>query len=142
MINDEQMLNHIYQNTQIGRESIVSVLRHAEEADFRRTLQQQLTEYDRIYQQAENLLRDQGKTPEKIDPLLKLNAQLTGALKAGVNDSPSHIAEMMIQGTTKGMTKSIRQLSDYEAKDGEVRALAEKLLATEKSNIEQMKSFL
>ena len=142
MINDEQMLNHIYQNTQIGRESIVSVLRHAEEADFRRTLQQQLTEYDRIYQQAENLLRAQGKTPEKIDPLLKLNAQLTGALKAGVNDSPSHIAEMMIQGTTKGMTKSIRQLNDYEEKDGEVRALAEQLLATEKSNIEQMKSFL
>lgn len=142
MITDVQMLNHIYQNTQMGRESILSVLRHAERPDFYQALQQQLAEYNKIYHRAEELLQIHGRQPEPISPLLKLNAQLTGAIKSGVNDAPAHIAEMMIQGTTKGLTKSIRQLNDFRSSDPEVRALAEKLLATEKSNIEQMKGFL
>lgn len=142
MITDTEMLNHIYQNTQMGRESIMSVLRHAERPDLYQTLQQQLSEYNAIYHRAEKLLQASGQQPEKISPLLKLNAQLTGAVKSGINDSPAYIAEMMIQGTTKGLTKSIRQLNDLTDGDQEVRRLAEKLLETEKSNIEQMKGFL
>ena len=49
---------------------------------------------------------------------------------------------MMIQGNAKGVNESIKQLNQYQAADGKVRALAEKLLSTEKNNIEQMKGFL
>ena len=142
MITDTQMLNHIYQNTQIGRESILSVLRHAEQPDFYQALQQQLAEYNAIYHRAEELLRKDGQEPEEINLLTKFNAQLTGAIKSGVDRSPANIAEMMIQGTTKGLTKSIKQLNDFQSGRPEVRSLAEKLLAAEKSNIEQMKGFL
>lgn len=142
MITDSQMLNHIYQSTQMGRESILSVLRHAEQSDFYQALQQQLAEYNQIYHKAEEMLQDRGFTAEDINPLVKLNAQITGAIKSGVNDSPAHIAEMMIQGNTKGATKSIQQLGDYEGGDKDIRALAEKLLSTEQNNIEQMKGFL
>ncbi len=142
MITDSQMLNHIYQSTQMGRESILSVLRHAEQPDFYQALQQQLAEYNQIYHKAEEMLQDRGFTAKDNNPLVKLNAQITGAIKSGVNDSPAHIAEMMIQGNTKGATKSIQQLGDYEGGDKDIRALAEKLLSTEQNNIEQMKGFL
>lgn len=142
MITDAQMLNHIYQNTQMGRENILTVLRHAEQPDFYDALQQQLSEYNQIYHRAEEMLKSRGLTPEAANPVAKLSAQLSGAVKAGLNDSPSHIAEMMIQGNTMGMTKSIKHLNEYGHTQGEVRNLAEQLLATEKSNIEQMKGFL
>ena len=142
MITDAQMLNHVYQSTQMGRESILSVLRHAEQPDFYQALQQQLAEYNQIYHQAEEIMQSKGIIPQDLNPLIKLNAQLVGAIRSGVNDSPSHIAEMMIQGNAKGVTKSVQQLSEYEPGDCKVRALAEKLLATEKNNIKQMKGFL
>ena len=52
------------------------------------------------------------------------------------------IAEMMIQGNTMGMTKSLKHLHDYHGKDERVRDLANKLLKTEEANIQQMKKFL
>ena len=142
MITDAQMLNHIYQSTQMGRESILSVLRHTEQYDFCQALQQQMSEYEQLNDQARKIMQNKGIDPEALSPLVKFNAQLVGSIKSGVNDSTSHIAEMMIQGNTKGVNESIKQLNDYKAADEEVRALAEKLLATEKNNIEQMKGFL
>ena len=142
MTTDAQMLNHIYQSTQMGRESILSVLRHTEQYDFCQALQQQMAEYNQINEQAREIMQEKGIAPEALNPLVKFNAQLVGSIKAGINDSTSHIAEMMIQGNANGVNESIKQLNQYQAADGKVRALAEKLLSTEKNNIEQMKGFL
>lgn len=142
MITDAQMLNHIYQSTQMGRESILSVLRHTEQYDFCQALQQQMSEYNQINDQARKIMQNKGIDPEALNPLVKFNAQLMGSIKAGVNDSTSHIAEMMIQGNTKGVNECIKQLREYENGDERVHDLAKKLLATEKNNIEQMKGFL
>ena len=63
-------------------------------------------------------------------------------MKTMRDHSTSKIAEMMIQGNTRGMTKSLQCLDQYSGEDKEVKALAEKLLRTEEANIEQMKPFL
>ena len=41
-----------------------------------------------------------------------------------------------------GIVKTIRHLKDLEGGDGRARALGEKLLATQETNVEQMKRFL
>ena len=48
----------------------------------------------------------------------------------------------MIQGSTMGVTKSLRTLRDCHPKDPKVKDLADKLLKTEQANIDQMKGFL
>ena len=63
-------------------------------------------------------------------------------MKTMGDKSPSHIAEMMIQGNTMGVTKSLRVIHDYSMEDERVSDLANKLLETEQNNIEQMKPFL
>ena len=63
-------------------------------------------------------------------------------MKMAADPSPSKIAEMMIQGNTMGMVKSMRSLRDYQGKDPEVKQLAEKLLQTELHNIEEMKRYV
>ena len=59
-----------------------------------------------------------------------------------MDDSRSRIAEMMIQGTTMGIVKTIRHIRDYEGDDPDARKLAQKLLDTQEKNVEQMKAFL
>ena len=59
-----------------------------------------------------------------------------------MDSSSSAIAGMMIQGNTKGMVKSMRQNRALTILDPKVSGLNNRLLQTELSNIEQMKSFL
>jgi len=49
---------------------------------------------------------------------------------------------MMIQGSTMGVTKMMRYISDMPNIDSDISQLSQKLLHTEQSNIEQMKSYL
>ncbi len=93
-----------------------------------------------IRKEADGKLRQRGIAPEGIGPMAKLSSRMMSGLKTMTNQSPSHIAEMMIEGNTMGMTKSIQHLHDYR-EDGEVRALANQLLKTEENNIRQMKQF-
>ena len=59
-----------------------------------------------------------------------------------MDDSRSKIAEMMIQGTTMGIVKTIRHLRDYEGDDQQALELGRRLLQTQESNVEKMKAYL
>ena len=124
MLTEAELLQYIYQTTEMGRDGIQSVLPHAEDETFHQALEQQLTEY------------------EKLNPMVKASSEMMSAMKTMADHSTSKIAEMMIQGNTMGMTKSLKHLHDYHGKDERVRDLANKLLKTEEANIQQMKKFL
>ena len=49
---------------------------------------------------------------------------------------------MVINGNNMGINKGLKHLHDYKGDDQQVRALTEKLIATEQANVEQMKPFL
>ena len=59
-----------------------------------------------------------------------------------MDDSRGKIAEMMIQGTTMGIVKTIRHLNDYQGDDSDTRRLGERLLDMQEQNVERMKAYL
>ena len=142
MLTETELLNYIYQATQMGQVGSQSVLPRAKEENFRRALKQQLIEYETLYKTTGKMLRVRGEEPKGLNPIAKTSSEFMAALKTMADPSTSNIAEMMIQGNTMGMTKSIQHLHDYHGKDERVRDLANKLLQTEQANIEQMKSYL
>ncbi|MSD39468.1 hypothetical protein GKD81_15815, partial [Faecalibacterium prausnitzii] len=119
-----------------------SVLPHAEDETFHQALEQQLTEYEKLYGATGKMLRERGQEPKGLNPMVKASSEMMSAMKTMADHSTSKIAEMMIQGNTMGMTKSLKHLHDYHGKDERVRDLANKLLKTEEANIQQMKKFL
>ena len=88
------------------------------------------------------MLRERGQEPKGLNPMVKASSEMMSAMKTMADHSTSKIAEMMIQGNTMGMTKSLRQMRTYASEDGRVKDLADKLLQTEEANIQQMKGFL
>ena len=142
MVSDAEMLNHVYQAADMGRTGILDVLKLTEDALFRDALTQQLAEYDKLMAQAGEMMRQRQIRREEANPVSKLSSQMMTTVKSLSDRSPSHLAEMMIQGNTMGVTKSVKHLNDYQQGDAEVRRLAERMLATEQANIEQMKTYL
>ena len=51
-------------------------------------------------------------------------------------------SDMMIQGNTKGMKKSLKDLHQFTGDDERVRTLSQKLLDCENANIRQMQQYL
>ena len=81
----------------------------------------------------------------ELEPSGKLSqswANLMIKMKLMMNSCTSRIAEMMIQGTTMGIVKTIRHLNDYQGDDGDARRLGERLLDTQEQNVERMKAYL
>ena len=142
MLSENQLLNHIYQTAEMGREGIQSVLKYAEEPSLVQALNSQLSEYQQIQNSAGSMLHARGEPPKGLGPMAKISSEAMSTVKAMADPSATKIAEMMIQGSTMGVTKSLRTIRDCELRDDGVRKLADKLVKTEQANIEEMKRFL
>ena len=142
MLSENQLLNHIYQTAEMGREGIQSVLKYTDEPKLASVLNSQLTEYEQLKNAAGSMLHDRGEPPKGLGPMAKASSEVVSTVKAMTDRSATNIAEMMIQGSTMGVTKSLRTIRDCNVKEGEVRRLADRLLKTEQANIEEMKRFL
>lgn len=142
MLSENQLLNHIYQTAEMGGEGIRSVLKYADEPKLVSALNSQLTEYEQLRNTAGSMLQARGEDPKGLSPVAKASSEVMSTMKAMTDRSATNIAEMMIQGSTMGVTKSLRTIRDCELRDDKVRRLADKLLKTEQANIEEMKCFL
>lgn len=142
MLTESELLQYIHQATDMGVDGIRTVLPYAEDARFHQALEQQLAEYEKLYDASGRMLQERGQEPKDTSPIAKASSELMATMKTLTDRSSSKIAGMMVQGNTMGMTKSIQHLRDYHGKDERVRDLANKLLQTEEDNIAQMKKFL
>ncbi len=142
MLSETQLLNHIYQTAEMGEDGILSVLKYADEPRLCSALNTQMTEYRKLQDSAAAMLRERQIEPKGISSMARAGSEMMSAMKTMTDHSATKIAELMIQGSTMGVTKSLRTIRDCALKDEQVRDLADKLLKTEQANIEEMKKFL
>lgn len=142
MNQDTQVLQQICKSTQMGQSGIRAVMKGAHDPAMQQALASKLREYDAIHHQADRLLKDRGQSAQKIPAMVLTFSRMGAEMKLARQETSSTIAEMMIQGNTKGMVKSIRQSRTMRALDPKVSSLSNRLLQTELANIEQMKPFL
>ena len=142
MLSENQLLNHIYQTAEMGQEGIRSVLKYAGEPKLVSALNSQLAEYEKLQNADGSLLHARGEPPKGLGPVTKASSEVMSTVKAMTDRSPANIAEMMIQGSTMGVTKSLRTIRECDLRDEGIRRLADRLLKTEQANIEEMKRFL
>ena len=141
MLPENELLQYVYKTADMGVEGIASVLDYTENAELKKVLRDQMSEYTRYKDQAGKMLCENGAELTGANPIAKISSSAMAAGKLMMDHSASKIAEMTIQGNSMGVSKTIKHLHDYPEHD-EARKLTEQLLATEKANIEQLKPFL
>lgn len=143
MQNDISMLNSIRKTTQMGCYGIQTVLDETEDHEMQEALRSQLAEYENIYSEADRLLREREGRVKNISPLARYGSAMSAKMKVRMSDDPtSKIAELMLQGNTRGMIKSVQNIRSMGLLDPKVSGLSNRLLQTEQANIDQMKGFL
>lgn len=142
MKNSQQILSSVLKTTQMGQIGIRSVLDTRMRPGLRLALEQQLREYDQIETEAHTLAAQRGWELKDLDPAVRMMSNMVTRMKLSAGGTESKIADMMIQGNTKGMIKGLRNMHQFPREDSRITALSQKLLDTETANIRQMQAFL
>ena len=126
----------------MGQIGIRCILNAPVNATLRTALKSQLREYDSIEQEAHALASHRGWTLEELDPSIKMMSRLMTKSMLSFGNINSKAAAMMINGNTRGMIKSYKNLHQFNHSDERVSTLSQKLLDCETANIKQMQGFL
>ena len=137
------MLNAIRQTTEMGCYGIKSVLNETANREFRGALRAQYDEYAQIYEEADRLIRERGGRIKDLNPMAKYGSAMTSKMRVRASIDPTaKIAELMLQGNTRGMIKSMHDIRTMGTLEPRVASLSRRLLQTEQNNINQMKKYL
>ena len=140
---DAEMLNFIYQNSQMGVETLNQLIPMIDNEAFKKRIEAQLKEYEQIHEEAKKLLNRHGYDEKGIGALEKIMAYLMIDMKTLMDKSSSHIAEMQIQGSNMGIIDAVKRINQYEKEaEKEVTALMKRLLKFEENNVERLKEAL
>ena len=135
-------LNDIYKIVEMGVIGINDVIDKTKKSKFRELLEHQKNEYDELLRESERILTSYGAKEKELGLMVKMNSKMMSEAKLMKNSSDEEIAKMMIDGTTKGITKLEKCMNGYNEEDEEAFRLAKNLLEILKHNIEDLKIYL
>ena len=137
-----ELLNYIHQNSEMGQNTLTQLIGIVEDNSFKEVLQSQFNEYKKIFDLSEEKIKEQNKEAKEINTFSKISTYMMINLKTLTNKSPSHISEMLIQGSTMGIIDITKKINEYNSANKEILDLADNLLKFEQNNIEELKKFL
>ena len=139
---DAKILQEIQRNTEMGMTAIETILDKIDDDDFSLQLSRQSLRYSEIHNKAlDQILEQEGEVyhgNQIADLMLKGSIHANTAL----NVSREHLAEMMIQGSSRGITNMWKAMKHNRLAADEAVELAQELVDFEEKNIECLKEYL
>lgn len=142
MKNSKEILSSVIKTAQMGQTGIRSVLDTSMRPSLRKALESQLREYDSIETEAHTIASQRGWELKELDPGARMITDMMTRMKLHGRNTDSKIADMMIQGNTRGMVKGLKNLHQFPSSDSQVQMVSQKLLDCETANIRQMQGYL
>lgn len=138
---DRRLLNETYRNASMAVEAIYATMDRVEDEEMALELTRQVGKFNSIQDRAEEELLEIGEKPsDSLWGKLMLRMSIKGKLMRG--KGASHVADMMIQGNTKGIVSTTKSMHDNLAAKREYCELAGELVEFEHMNIDKMKMYL
>ena len=139
----EEALAEIYRNAQLALQSISDILPETEDGELRAELKSQHEAYEHFCARAQMIARDKGLELKEPNPMKK--AMMWGSIKMSTltDNSRSHIADMMVQGTVMGITALRTTANDFSDKgDERIKTLLKEMIEKEEEFEKKWKSYL
>lgn len=143
MNENAELLNFVYQNSQMGVDTLQQLMEITEGVSFKAFLEEQLCGYEDFHKRARKMLNQNGYDEKGLSSIEKIKTYLMVNLQTVKDHSASNIAGMLINGSTMGIVDAIRKLNEYECRvEKDIKKLMEDLKEFEEKNIEKLKEFL
>lgn len=109
MNQNAELLNFIYQNSEMGVETLNQIIEIVENPSLAKQLESQRSSYKEIHQKSKEMLNENGYDEKAISTLEKISAYIMINLKTLTDKSDTHISEMLIQGSNMGIIDAAKK---------------------------------
>ena len=139
-----EMLDKMYKNVKMGSDSMVNILSKVKDQGLKAELTTQLDKYEKYSKQVAEMIYDAGGTPKEENILTKAGSRIGIEMNTMIDATPSHLAEMVIEGATMGMTDMTKILREYENKNCSEQTikLAKEIAEFEDKSVDSLKKYL
>ncbi len=142
MSDNIEFLNYIYQNAHMGVIGIEHIENNIEDEKLKNVIMKQKDEYQNLCNNVVKMFVRFDKMEKDINAFAKIGSYMSAKMNLMKDSSASNIAKMMIEGSNKGIIEITEKINAYPDSDPEIINLANRLLATENVNVEELKPFL
>ena len=141
---DLELLGLIYKNVKMGSESIINLMPKVADDKLKSDMTEKMNSYETYARKAEDLLLENGKRPKEENLVTKLSSKAGIAMNTMIDSTTSHIAQMMIEGSTMNVTDLTKNIHKYdcEGAENDVLSFARDIVNFEEKNIENMNQYL
>lgn len=142
-INKEvEFLNIVYEDAQIGSESIEYVTGKIEDANMLKDLQNQHSQYTDLSNKATSQIANHNQVPKSRNSVSKAGLRSRVRFNTLMNKSNDNVAEVMIQESMIGVIDMSRVLKQFSKIPQETKQLGQELIGIEENNMQIMKQYL
>ena len=142
MDGNAELLNFVYQNSQMGVDTLDQLSTIVKDQEFKDYLKKQYEGYLDFHKEAREKVLESGHDEKGLSAFEKIKTYLMVNMQTLTDQSTSHIAQMLITGSSMGVTDAIKKEKEYKDARKDILALMEKLRKFEEKNIEKLKEFL
>ncbi len=140
--NEIEILKEINQNTKMGMDSLSTIIKKAEDKDFKELLNTQHNEYQNIYDRTQELLVKNNAQMEDTPNMLKAMSWMGIQFNTANDTSNSKLSELLIQGNDMGIIKGIKLLNNHSFVDNEIKNILSDFVRLQEKNIDDLKKYL
>lgn len=139
---EKECLIRLFQNADMGTETIHKLLPRTEDRRLHSRLETQLSRYRVISEKIAHILWENGARPKDNSVWTKAMADMGVEMGTALDRSPSKIAELLIKGSTMGIIDLEKIQKEYAGISPAAKEISEDLKQLQNKTIEEMKGFL
>ena len=139
---NKQVLNTIFQTADMGVSAINDIYPAIEDERLIMLMLKQKDKYDDIIKKCQKLATKYSLDINKLNVMLKATSYVSIKMKSMFDNSTAHLSEMLIQGTTMGITSLLKTIGENDAADEKIRQTANDLQSAMEEFVDSLKVLL
>lgn len=137
-----ELLRDVVRTARDGDEGIRLMMEKTKDTAFREALFDGQAQYQAIERDAGRRLVGMGSQAEPESLMARAGMWMGMHMKTFTDTSTAHLANLLIQGNTMGITELTRSRNEHGEADAESAALCDRLIKAQQDAIERAKGFL
>lgn len=137
-----KLLNELFKISKMGMEASEIIIPRTRGRELRVQIKKQDENYINLMEKSRAMLKLQGEQPAGVSN--RVQRMLNNSIKMNtfLRHNPQHIAELMVNGSVKGVVSMTKTMNHAPDCDVETKKLAEDYIKIEEQNIDLLKKFL
>ena len=139
---NQRVLNITFQTASMGVFAIDQIYGQIEDEHLSILILKQKDKYDEIMRKCDKLATKNMLSISDINAVLKAMSFASIKMKSFFDSTTAHLSEMLIQGTTMGITTLLKEIGENDCADEKIRQLAYDLQTAMEEFVDSLKTLL